>query len=346
MKKVLRVKKKMLIYFLFLLALYLTAHKNCFNISLPKSSQSTSSEILDFKSKLKTFIYNISCKRLFEMDTSEIDKAKLLLKNLRNKNPKKPIDLVPDLNYIFNKTHCQLYKDIKGFNNYIKHKLIDDFEYQFPLAYSILTYNNAEEFERMLLAIYRPQNVYCIHVDNKSDIVFKKAIESIVSCFDNVFITTKLLDIVYAGFNRLQADIGCMNDLLKATQKHPSFVGKKLNMNWKYILNMASTEFPLKTNYELTRILNMYNGSNEIEVFSYIRPRLVKFKYAVKYDPKRVPYMACTNTTKTKPPHNYTIVKGSAYNVFSRRFVQYVVGNQYAKDLLAWGVDTYSPDEW
>ena len=90
----------------------------------------------------------------------------------------------------------------------------------------------------------------------------------------------------------------------------------------------------------------MYNGSNEIEVFSYIRPRLVKFKYAVKYDPKRVPYMACTNTTKTKPPHNYTIVKGSAYNVFSRRFVQYVVGNQYAKDLLAWGVDTYSPDEW
>ncbi len=49
---------------------------------------------------------------------------------------------------------------------------------------------------------------------------------------------------------------------------------------------------------------------------------------------------------KTPVPHNFTIVKGLAYCSFSRKFVEYVLFNQYAKSLLEWAKDTYSPDEW
>ncbi len=35
----------------------------------------------------------------------------------------------------------------------------------FPLAFSVLLYEEAEQAERLLRAVYRPHNVYCIHVD-------------------------------------------------------------------------------------------------------------------------------------------------------------------------------------
>ena len=40
-------------------------------------------------------------------------------------------------------------------------------EESFPLAYSILVYKDAEQVYRLLRAIYRPNNYYCLHVDKK-----------------------------------------------------------------------------------------------------------------------------------------------------------------------------------
>ena len=35
--------------------------------------------------------------------------------------------------------------------------------------------------------------------------------------------------------------------------------------DWKYHINLAGQEFPLKTNLELVRILKAFNGSNLIQ---------------------------------------------------------------------------------
>ena len=40
-------------------------------------------------------------------------------------------------------------------------------EESFPIAYSIVVYKDPAQVERLLHAIYRPQNHYCIHVDSK-----------------------------------------------------------------------------------------------------------------------------------------------------------------------------------
>ena len=37
------------------------------------------------------------------------------------------------------------------------------------------------------------------------------------------------------------------------------------NSDWKYVINLPSQEFPLKTNEDLVHILQILNGSNEIK---------------------------------------------------------------------------------
>jgi len=74
----------------------------------------------------------------------------------------------------------------------------------FPIAFTILLHFNAEQFERLLRSIYRPQNVYCVYVDTKSSESFQSAVKAIVNCFDNVFLASRLHPVVYTGFSRLQ----------------------------------------------------------------------------------------------------------------------------------------------
>lgn len=48
------------------------------------------------------------------------------------------------------------------------------------------------------------------------------------------------------------AELSCMKDLLSFSK-------------WKYFINLTGWEFPLRTNYELVKILKIYNGSNDGE---------------------------------------------------------------------------------
>jgi len=52
-----------------------------------------------------------------------------------------------------------------------------------------------------------------------------------------------------------------------------------------------------------------------------------------------------TGVRNTPVPHQLDIVRGSAYGIFSRKFVEFVISDQRAKDLLQWSQNTYSPDE-
>ena len=112
---------------------------------------------------------------------------------------------------------------------------------------------NGRQVERLLRAIYRPQNVYCIHIDMNSPPEVRAGMMSLVRCFPNVFIASKLEHVVYGGFSRLQADINCMSDHVKQYDR------------WRYLINVAGEAFPLRTNAEIVKILKIYNGTNDIE---------------------------------------------------------------------------------
>ena len=86
----------------------------------------------------------------------------------------------------------------------------------------------------LLRAIYRPHNVHCLTMDTTSEPEILSAAMSLARCLPNVFVASKLNDIVYAGFSRLMADVDCMADLVR----HP--------VQWKYVINMPGEQFPLR----------------------------------------------------------------------------------------------------
>ncbi|NXJ37593.1 GNT2A transferase, partial [Ciconia maguari] len=218
-------------------------------------------------------------------------------------------------------------------NHYITRALSAE-EAAFPVAYVMTLHKEFETFERLFRAVYMPQNVYCIHVDAKAPAPFQQAVRRLVGCFPNAFLASRAERVVYGGISRLRADLHCMRDLLASA------------VPWRYLLNTCGQDFPLKTNREIVRLLKSLGGKNVTP--GVLPPPHITAR--TKYVHKEQLYsffsfMLWTFVRKAPPPHNITIYFGSAYVAVTRPFVEFVLHDQRAIDLLAWSEDTYSPDE-
>ncbi|KAH9504511.1 Beta-1,3-galactosyl-O-glycosyl-glycoprotein beta-1,6-N-acetylglucosaminyltransferase [Bulinus truncatus] len=214
-----------------------------------------------------------------------------------------------DHKYYLNLTQsCQNFITSRG---YVTSSVTPE-EDHFPIAYSLIIYTDLEMAERLLRAIYRPQNFYCIHVDDKSSKSYFDAVSSIAKCFPNVFIASKRINVVWGTFSVLKVELLCMEELWKYT-------------SWKYFINLAGQEFPLKTNFELVKILKAFNGANS--VIGRIN----------KKDEKR------WNHVKRLP--NVQPIKGSVHIVVNRQFVDFILHNRTSLKILKWTKKTIIPDE-
>ncbi|XP_041377220.1 beta-1,3-galactosyl-O-glycosyl-glycoprotein beta-1,6-N-acetylglucosaminyltransferase-like [Gigantopelta aegis] len=192
---------------------------------------------------------------------------------------------------------------------------ISDAESALPIAFSILVYRDIEQMERLLRVIYRPSNFYCIHVDSKAATDFRDGVKGIADCFDNVFLSSRSVSVIWGTFTVLEPELICISDLLK----RPS---------WRYFINLTGQEFPLKTNRELVQILNVYGGANDIEGTTV-----------------NIPDRKQRWGSAGKLPHGLTPVKGAVHIVANRDFVTYAVNSTVGLDLLAWVKKTIIPDE-
>ncbi|KFP90432.1 N-acetyllactosaminide beta-1,6-N-acetylglucosaminyl-transferase, isoform C, partial [Apaloderma vittatum] len=218
-------------------------------------------------------------------------------------------------------------------NRYITRALSAE-EAAFPIAYVMTLHKEFETFERLFRAVYMPQNIYCVHVDAKAPASFHRAVRRLLGCFPNAFLALRAERVVYGGASRLRADLHCMRDLLASA------------VPWRYLLNTCGQDFPLKTNREIVRLLKSLGGKN-------ITPGVLPPPHVTartKYVHREQLYslfsfMLGTFMPKAPPPHNLTLYFGSAYVAVTRPFVEFVLQDQRATDLLAWSEDTYSPDE-
>ncbi|MEQ2163360.1 hypothetical protein GOODEAATRI_029192, partial [Goodea atripinnis] len=219
-----------------------------------------------------------------------------------------------------------------------------------------------QNFERLLRAIYAPQNIYCVHVDKKSQPSVQAAIESIVSCFPNVFTVSQAVSVVYAGWPRVQADLNCMADLYKASTE------------WKYFINLCGQDFPLKTNLEMVRMLRSLKGGNSMETEDMLAGKKWRITTVheivngtIKVHLENICSYVCVETgischsyhvyffflcfqstgkSKSQPPFNLPIKSGNAYIVVTRGYVRSVLEDTRIQALIEWSKDTYSPDEF
>ena len=203
------------------------------------------------------------------------------------------------------------------------------------IAYNLLVHKDIEQVELLLQAIYRPQNIYCVHVDAKASPTIHRSMAALVNCLPNVYLVSEPVRIVYAGYSRLQADINCMKDQIS----HP--------VHWHYLINQPGQAFPLKTNEEIVQILNIYNGANDIE--GIYGPRVIRNRFEKVWEERDVntnlPKLEHNGVGKEPPPYNLDILKGNVYGIFSRDFVAWVLQDKMAKALLHWSINTWSPDE-
>ncbi|XP_067390877.1 beta-1,3-galactosyl-O-glycosyl-glycoprotein beta-1,6-N-acetylglucosaminyltransferase 3 [Emydura macquarii macquarii] len=262
----------------------------------------------------------INCSRIIRGDVEAVEEA--LLNRLQVKT--KPELLAPE-DYVNLTKDCTLFKAAERFIEFPLSKEEEDF----PIAYSMVVHEKIEMFERLLRSIYTPQNIYCVHVDLKSPEEFKEAVRGIASCFENVFVATKLERVVYASWSRVQADLNCMEDLLKSP------------VPWRYLLNTCGTDFPIKTNAEIVRTLKFLNGKNNMESEKPSSSKMARWKFHHEVGNSVIR----TNTEKSPPPHGSPMFSGNAYIVVTRDFVQYLFENPTVQQLLEWSKDTYSPDE-
>ncbi|XP_052805734.1 beta-1,3-galactosyl-O-glycosyl-glycoprotein beta-1,6-N-acetylglucosaminyltransferase-like [Mya arenaria] len=213
-------------------------------------------------------------------------------------------------NYIKMTSNCSKFILDRG---YITDSL-DEMENEFPIAFSILMFVAIEQAERLLRAIYRPQNLYCFHIDAKSDNDLYDAMSRVAACFDNVHVLDERVDVQWGQMSVLEPELLCMEHLWSRSAK------------WKYFINLTGQEFPLKTNNELVRILQAYNGSNDIAG-------------TIK--------RANTNrwANAGPPPHGIVPTKGSVHIIASRGYVDFVLHDPIAANLLNWTRKTAVPDE-
>ncbi|XP_062596002.1 N-acetyllactosaminide beta-1,6-N-acetylglucosaminyl-transferase-like [Saccostrea cucullata] len=270
----------------------------------------------------KRLVSDVDCLRIIEGDEKYIQSVKNVMDN-------KIFAFKSDAEMADVSENCETFLSKYDYGNFNVTKE----ELEFPIAYSILTYKEAMQTEQLLRSIYRPHNVYCIHIDKKAPPSLHRAIKNIGNCLQNVFIASKLEEVIYAGFSRLQADLNCMSDLLNY-----------LHVSWKYLINIPHQQYPLKTNAEIVKILKIYNGANDIEGIT-TPGRMYRSRYlsSFKLENKN---MVNTGKKKDPPPLGIKVVKGSAYGVFSRDFVNFALHDKMAKVVLKWCEDVKSPDEY
>ncbi|XP_056586153.1 beta-1,3-galactosyl-O-glycosyl-glycoprotein beta-1,6-N-acetylglucosaminyltransferase 4-like [Triplophysa dalaica] len=279
--------------------------------------------ILGSRRQQLTVKYDINCSGIYDMEPVEVGKSLVVRKN-KDEGPS-------DMNIVKAISDCERFVVSRGLNAIQG----SEFEREFPLAYSLVVHKNADLVERLLRAIYMPHNVYCIHYDQKSSDDFKSAMQGLSRCLPNVFISSKLERVQYAGISRLKADLNCLSDLLESDVK------------WKYVINLCGQDFPLRTNAELVSDLKMLKGMNMVESK---RPGEKEWRWRFHHDLKSNlnEYYESPVTTfedKPPPPHNIEMFVGSAYFTISREFALFAERSSLARDFLDWSEDTYSPDE-
>ncbi|XP_064642861.1 beta-1,3-galactosyl-O-glycosyl-glycoprotein beta-1,6-N-acetylglucosaminyltransferase 3-like isoform X1 [Lineus longissimus] len=224
---------------------------------------------------------------------------------------------------ISNSQYSDLTKDCATFQKergYVMGSMTSE-EEDYPIAYSIVMYKDVEQVERLLRAIYRPQNVYCIHVDAKTSNETYETVTKIINCFPNVFHAPIRVNVTWGKPSMMMPDLICMAALLKHSTK------------WRYFINLTGQEFPLKTNGELVRILKALRGANDLEG-TLKRRSTHRFRYSYK-------------TKKRKPPPPLQIVpyKGNMHMTASRGFVDFIVNDPKAHTFYKWVEDTRYPEE-
>ncbi len=217
---------------------------------------------------------------------------------------------------------------------FLENFYVSQLEKDFPIAYILVVYTNAEQVVRLLKAIYRPQNVYCIHPDARKGKSFSRVFHTISQCLPNVFVASKLEKVYYAHHSIMDAQLNCMRDLLKYRQGR-----------WEYVINLCGRELPLKTNRQMVSSLQSLKGYSAVGAHAinrfFLKQRFTH-KYALNYHKGKMEELY---KHLGRVPYKINIKKSMNFIAASRRFVHFLLSNKKAYAFRRFLRDVYAPEE-
>ena len=268
------------------------------------------------------------CRALSAGDVGELTKVKEKLKTWKN--------VESEAHFLNGLNNCSHVVE-EYFNNFY----VSPEEERFPLAYILVVYTDVWQVLRLLKVIYRPQNLYCIHPDAKQGKDFMSVFLRISYCLSNVFVASKLESVYYAHHTLVDAQLNCMQDLLKF---EPS--------RWKYTINLCGRELPLMTNREIVQTLMKLNGSSAIDSFEVPKAAMHRFVHKVAPDGlAHCIYFTIYGRTsltwsKLGPvPYGIKLYKASNYMAITRPLMSFFLTNEAAIALREYMKDVVVADE-
>ena len=261
------------------------------------------------------------CEVLAANSQTEIDRVAKALETWKNNEP---------YEMFFDKLgNCSCV--IKEFSNLF---YVSPMEEEFPLAYMLVVHTSARQVIRLLKAIYRPQNIYCIHPDARREDQFAAVFYRIANCLENVFVASNRTKVYYRHYSILEAQLNCMEDLTKYNKSR-----------WKYVVNLIGRELPLKTNREIVNILGGLKGLSVVNshpIEQYFRDERFQYKYKVS----EITGNTWQSSHKLDAvPHGIELYKGSTHFAITRLFAHFLLTGEKAKDFREYLKDVQSPEE-
>ena len=205
-------------------------------------------------------------------------------------------------------------------------------ELDFPLAFTFVAHTNARQVVRLLKAIYRPHNLYCIHPDKRQGEDFIKPFQQLSNCLNNVILASTILQVYYAHHSLLDAQLQCLSDL----QRHNT-------TKWKYAINVSGRELPLLSNREIVQSLKELNGSSALGDAHPIPQHWLRERFTYKYTLSMHGRMVKTPSRLGKPP--LPIYKSLTFVAVSRQFAAFMLTDPIATELRTFLNDVYAPEE-
>lgn len=207
-------------------------------------------------------------------------------------------------------------------------------EIDFPLAYILVVYTNPQQMVRLIKALWRPQNLFCIHPDAKQSKEFIDVFRQLSKCLHNVFLPAKLEKVYYQHHTIMDSQMNCYQDLLT----YPF-------SRWKYVINLCGRELPLKTNREMVRSLKTLRGASAVETKhvqtkGFLTKDRFTWKAAEDYESGKLHY---TNSRLGTPP--IPIYKSFNFIAVSRPFVNFIINDHKAIEFRNYLKDVKIPEE-
>ncbi|XP_020814451.1 xylosyltransferase oxt [Drosophila serrata] len=185
----------------------------------------------------------------------------------------------------------------------------------------LLTLNGRalRQVHRLLKALYAPEHVYYIHVDERQDYLYRKLLE-LETKFPNIRLARKRFSTIWGGASLLTMLLQCMKDLLQS------------NWHWDFVINLSESDFPVKTLDKLVDFLSANPGRNFVKGHGRETQKFIQKQGLDKTFVECDTHMWRIGDRKL--PAGIQVDGGSDWVALSRAFVTYVTDPKEEDELL------------